>query len=397
MPRPPSSRGVAFSPSIPVVTTSWPHLPVCLVAPLYPPATGGVERYVERLAAGLRDRDIPVEIVTTDPAASAPSVEVREGIRVRRFPTVRGDRLFYPSPQLARWLRHEVDGYVLLHAHNLHTLLPLAAAWASRPLHTPLVLTAHRHGTGHTPMRRLLHIPYRPLAGRVVRSASAIIGNSAGEAALLRRDFGERLPITVIPEGIELPGAAPVDADAADPDGQTGSATILSVGRLESYKGVERVVATMAYLPPTHRLVIVGQGPARDTIEHAAMVAGVADRVVLRGRVSDEELAAWYQRAAVFISLSEQESFGLAVLEAAAAGVPVVASDIPAHRESTAFVPAGRITLVGGASDGQGIAAAILSGLTQGRAHDRAGWALPSWDDLVDRTVAVYRGVLEVN
>ena len=377
------------------MTSSWPHLPVCLVAPLYPPATGGVERYVERLASGLRDRGVPVEIVTTDPASSAPSHEVREGIPVHRFPTVRGDRLFYPSPQLARWLRHGVDGYALLHTHNLHTLLPLAGAWAARAIHTPVVLTAHWHGTGHTPVRRLLHVPYRPVAGRVVRSANAIIGNSAGEAALLRRDFGERLPITVIPEGIELPGTTPVDAAAVDPDGQIGGTTILSVGRLEPYKGVERLVAGMPHLPSTYRLVIVGQGPAREAIEHAASVAGVADRVVMRGRVPDEELAAWYQRAGVFVSLSAHESFGLAVLEAAAAGVPVVASDIPAHREATSFVPAGRISLVAGSSDGPGIGAAIRSALAQGRASDRAGWVLPTWDDLVDRTVAVYRDVLK--
>ena len=79
----------------------------------------------------------------------------------------------------------------------------------------------------------------------------------------------------------------------------------------------------------------------------------------MRGRVADEELRAWYQHAAVFVSLSELESFGLAVLEAAAAGVPVLASDIPAHRESTAWVPAGRITLVPSDGDSPTIAAAI--------------------------------------
>ena len=333
-------------------------------------------------------------------------IEVCEGIPVRRFPTIRGDRLFYPSPQLARWLRHSVGGYSLLHAHNLHTLVPLAGAWAARGGRVPVVLAAHWHGGGHTPMRRLLHVPYRPVAGRVVRGASAIIGNSAGEAALLRRDFGAQLPITVIPEGIELPRTAATEASAsdvaaavgpadADPDDQTRWTTILSVGRLESYKGVARVAAAMAYLPATHRLVVVGQGPAHDAIERAAATAGVADRVILRGRVSDEELQAWYRRAAVFVSLSTDESFGLAVLEAAAAGVPVVASDIPAHRESTAFVPAGRITLVSNASGGPEIAATIRQGLNQGRSEDRTGWALPSWDDLVERTVAVYQGVLE--
>jgi glycosyltransferase involved in cell wall biosynthesis len=379
---------------MPIVMTTWPHLPVALVAPLYPPATGGVERYMERLASGLRARGIPVEIVTTDPAARAPSLDVRDGIPVRRFPTIRGDRLFYPSPQLARWLRRHADGYALLHAHSLHTLVPLASAWCAHSEHTPMVLTAHWHGTGHTPIRRILHVPYRPVAGWVVRSADAVIGNSVGEAALLRRDFGERLPITVIPEGIELPGTAPADTGEADPDGQVGRTTILSVGRLQSYKGVERVVAAMAFLPPTHRLVVVGQGPDREAIERAASAAGVADRVVFRGRVPDEELLAWYRGADLFISLSAHESFGLAVLEAAAAGVPVVASDIPAHREATSFVPPGRITLVPSASDASGIAAAVRAGLGRGRADDRTEWALPSWDDLVDRTIAVYRDVL---
>jgi len=369
---------------------------------------------VERLASGLRDRGIPVEIVTTDPAASVSSVEVREGIPVRRFPTVRGDRLFYPSPQLARWLRHAVDGYALLHTHNLHTLVPLAGSWAAHGAKVPVVLTAHWHGGGHTPVRRVLHVPYRPVAGRVVRGAAAIIGNSEAEAALLRRDFGKSLPITVIAEGIELPsatgngsamgnGSAPgvaeggpgVAAGAADPDGRTGWTTILAVGRLEAYKGVAQAVRAMPFLPPTYRLVVVGQGPDRDAIERAATDAGVADRVVLRGRVPDEELQAWYRQASVFVSLSTHESFGLAVLEAAAGGVPVVASDIPAHRETTAFVPPGRITLVSGATGAAEVAASIETALAQGRAMDTTGWQLPSWDDLVERTVAVYQRVLE--
>ncbi|MCY7417775.1 MAG: glycosyltransferase family 4 protein [Chloroflexi bacterium] len=373
----------------------WPHPPVCLVAPLYAPATGGVERYVERLASGLHARGIPVEIVTTDPASRHPSAEIREGIPVRRFPTIRGDRLFYPSPALTRWLRHNAARYSLMHAHNLHTLVPMVAAWTTRSAGTPLVLTAHWHGTGHTPARRLLHVPYRPAAGWVARTASAIVGNSQNEAALLRRDFGPRLPITVIPEGIELP-TRPLGSPAHhDPDGLAGGVTVLSVGRLEAYKGVARVVQAMASLPTGHRLVVVGQGTARDTISAAAAAAGLGDRIVLRGRVPDDELQAWYQRAAAFVSLSSHESFGLSVLEAAAAGVPVVASDIPAHQEARGFVPDGRITLVPETGDGPPIAGAITSAIAQGRADDRLGWHLPTWDMLVDRTLAIYRSVLD--
>lgn len=376
------------------MTTIWPHPPVCLVAPLYAPATGGVERYVERLASGLYAQGIPVEIATTDPASRRVSTEVRAGIPVRRFPTIRGDRLFYPSPALTRWLRRNAARYALLHAHNLHTLVPMAAAWTSRSGGTPLVLSAHWHGTGHTPARRLLHVPYRPAAGWVARTASAIVGNSEGEAALLRRDFGPRLPITVIPEGIELPDRPLGSPVGYDPDGLAGRITVLSVGRLEAYKGVARVVQAMTSLPTGYRLVVVGEGPAREAISDAAAAAGLGGRIVLRGRVPDDELQAWYQRAAVFVSLSSHESFGLTVLEAAAAGVPVVASDIPAHREACGFMPAGRITLVSQTSDGPTIAGAITSAIAEGRADDRLAWQLPTWDALVDRTVAIYRSVL---
>ncbi len=376
------------------MTVPWTQRPIALVSPRYAPATGGVERYVERLATGLHERGIPVEIVTTDPAASAARAERRDGIPVRRFPTVRGDQMSYPSPTLTRWLCRNTDRYALFHLHGLHTLLPLAGSWAAWGKGVPTVLTPHWHGTGHTPLRRALHVPYRSVAGWVVRRAAAVIGNSEAEATLLRHAFGGRLPLKVIPEGIELPGEPVATAPAtADPDGVSSRTTVLSVGRLERYKGVEQVVGAMRFLPEAVRLVVVGSGPAERTIREAA--SGLGDRVVLRGRVPDEELRGWYERAASFVSLSAHESFGLTVLEAAAAGTPVVASDIPVHRESCSFVPPGRITLVPLTGDATDIARAITMSLEQGRAADRSSWALPTWDSLVDATLGVYRGVLE--
>src|SRR5262245_32508846 len=61
---------------------AWPRRPVAIVAPLYAPATGGVERYVERLALGLQARGVALEILTTDPRLERPTVEWRDGVRV---------------------------------------------------------------------------------------------------------------------------------------------------------------------------------------------------------------------------------------------------------------------------------------------------------------------------
>lgn len=384
------------------MTPTWPDRPVAIVAPRYAPAVGGVERYVEQLTMGLLARGVPVEVVTTDPAARSAVVEVRDGVTVRRFPTLAHDATYYPSPALARWLRREIGRYSLLHLHNLHSLVPAAAAWARRPSQTPMTLTAHYHGAGHTSMRRLLHVPYRPLARAVVHATARIVCNSEAERGLLERDFGRGLPTIIIPEGVDLPSppGGPIASAAgpgAEPDGSRDATTILSVGRLETYKGVHNVVAALPFLPAGWRLVVVGSGPARAAIEHAAAAAGVASRVVLRGRVSDDELRAWYASAAVAISLSQHESFGLMVLESAAAGLPVVASDIGAHRESQAFVGPGRLTLVAPDAPGSMVATAIMAARAQGRSNDRIGWHLPSWDGLVDGVLDVYRDVIRVS
>ena len=113
------------------MSAAWSAKPVGIVAPRYAPAVGGVERYVEQLALGLVARGVPVEIVTTDPRASHDSLEMRDAITVRRFPTLAHDAIYYVSPAMTRWLRHEAGRYSLLHAHNLHTLVPLAASWGA--------------------------------------------------------------------------------------------------------------------------------------------------------------------------------------------------------------------------------------------------------------------------
>lgn len=383
---------------------TWPERPIAIVTPLYGPAAGGVERYVERLAAGLQQRGVGLEILATDPSLRRPASELRDGVRVLHFPTVHADRIYYPAPLLARWLERHSDRYSLIHAHNLHTLMPLAAAWAARAGTRPLVLTSHWHGTGHTPFRRALHLPYRPLASWVARRASAIIANSQAEAALLRSGLGSGLDITILPLGVDLPGerdhgtAGPGGAGGpgtrSDPDDATGRVTLLSVGRLERYKGLERVVEALAELPSAVRLVVVGRGPAESALLEAAAAAGVRDRVTLRGRVSDAELWAWYASAAAFVSLSAHESFGLTVLEAAAAGMPVVASDIPAYRESTRFLPTGRLRLVGATDGPRTVAAIVRTALAEGRVEDTTRWPIPTWDGLVEGTLKVYRTAL---
>jgi len=142
------------------------------------------------------------------------------------------------------------------------------------------------------------------------------------------------------------------DAGPGAGDGGEG-ATVLTVARLrpeERTKGVDaliRALPRLARVVPAARLTIVGDGPQRPELEALARDLGVADRVELAGRVSDEDLDRAYATANVFALPSSQEGFGIVYLEAWRHGLPVVAGDADAGAEvvesgvSGLLVPAG--------------------------------------------------------
>jgi glycosyltransferase involved in cell wall biosynthesis len=114
--------------------------------------------------------------------------------------------------------------------------------------------------------------------------------------------------------------------------------------------------------------------------------------VFFAGQVSDAELHRWLKTARLVLILSEQEAFGLQVLEGAAAGLPVVASDIPAHREAGEYVGDRGVTFVSPEGSPLEVADAIRSALEIPTPPPVR--PLPSWADVVDRTLGVYDDVL---
>jgi FkbM family methyltransferase len=108
------------------------------------------------------------------------------------------------------------------------------------------------------------------------------------------------------------------------------------------------------------------------------------------GRVSDEELYSWLRTASVVVTMSERESFGLTVLEAVTAGARVVASDIPAHRETATYGGADRSLFVAGdAGDADALTDAIRRSLRAGRPSGPPADVL-SWDAMAGDVAATY-------
>jgi glycosyltransferase involved in cell wall biosynthesis len=285
-----------------------------LVTKGFPPRIGGVETLCRQLAEGLTSRGEDVTVVTF--SGGRPAAREEQPYRVIELPS-RGD-VFEWSSRLVPALRgQEFD---VCHVHNLHASVA-AAVWAARV--RPYVLTPHYHGGGHSRTARLVHPGYRVLGRRIVRGAAAVTAVSAAEASLLRCHFGA--DPEVIPNGV-----APAHL-ATPPDRARQS--IVVVSRLVRYKRVDAVIEALPVLP-AHVLHIVGDGPEREPLLQLADRLGVRDRVQLTAeRVSDPEVHRLLRDAAVYVNLSEAESFSYTVLESLAAGTPVVANGGPALAE----------------------------------------------------------------
>jgi glycosyltransferase involved in cell wall biosynthesis len=241
----------------------------------------------------------------------------------------------------------------------------------------------------HAPMHRLLRWPYTRVTGAVLQQAVRISPMSNAEGDLIRRRFthlAER--VHVVPTGVD--GAA---IRAARGLSEVPDHTVLTVARLERHKRVDRTVAAMAAVPPAYRLAVVGAGPALRWLASRAADLRVASRVQFVGAVADDLLYRWLRTAHVLVSVAEQDASGVPVMEALSAGAPVVATDIPVHREAAAFVPGAPIVFVPSEPSPLRIADAVLEASGMSTASS-AALALPCWDTVVDSTCALYEELL---
>ncbi len=359
---------------------------IAFVTPRYRPSIGGVEIHVERLATGLARAGHEVEVLTQAPrGVGLAAAEAQDAILVRRFPTLPGSgRNFAVAPRLAAFLRASSRSYDIVHAHNYHALPALMAARAARP---PLVLTPHFHGVSESAFRNLLHRPYR-LAGRYMMDrATRVISVSRAEAGLVSDSFPRAAAkIAVVPNGVDARAL-----DAAAPFPRDGGKVVLSAGRLEGYKRVDLVIRALQQLDDSFALTIAGEGSARRELEALVGTLGSGDRVRFLGRVERGELDRWFRSADVFVSMSTIEAMGIASAEALQAGARVVASDIPAHRE-TAELGGERFALVARDAPPTELAAAIEAAATD--TEKPLAGAVPSWDEVVARTEALYEEAL---
>lgn len=241
----------------------------------------------------------------------------------------------------------------VVHAHNVFPA-GVAARRYSRRHEIPLVVTEHSSAY----LRGQLAGAELATAADILGEADAVIAVSPRQAQALPADDVHVVP-NVLPDTFRL------RSDRARAGGD-----IVSVGVLMPHKGMGALVEAYALLPAgvrtRHRLVIVGGGPDAAGLRALASRRGVGGRVVLAGHRSRDQVAEILGDAAVLVSASPVETFGMTCIEGLAAGVPFVAvrSGGP---ESIWFPGAGRLCDSGTPED---LAEAITWVLTQPSSTD---------------------------
>lgn len=386
---------------------------IALAAPGYPPTLGGVEQVVAQSARALVRAGHEVEVFAQQrqsapgsvhaeavhaegaPAESGIAATTMEAdsdetgpIKVHRFAT-HGPHDYPFAPGLWPALAARAAEFDVVHGHSYHTLTGLSAALGARAK-APFVFSPHYHGTGHSPPRTVLHRVYRPLGGYIFRRADAVVCVSSAEAELVAEHFPRAAACcAVVPNGVDR---AAIRAAQPFPSSRP---TILSVGRLERYKRVDRLIEAFAQLTyPGVRLVVIGAGPDAERLVELARSLGLLDpnsprSVRFPGRVAQDVLHRWLRTCRLLCSFSEHEAFGLAPAEALAAGASVLLSDISAHRELAACGP---VELVRADEDAQALAARLERQLHH-HPPPGDGAVVADWDDVAGRLVEVYRSV----
>lgn len=175
-------------------------------------------------------------------------------------------------------------------------------------------------------------------------------------------------------------------------DGHPEDTLLLYVGRLSNEKQIERIRAALEQVPGT-RLAIVGDGPAHETLK--AYFAGT--KTVFTGYLFGEELSQAYASADIFVFPSALETFGLVVVEAMAAGLPVVASRVGGIPDVVEPGQTGYLFDVGDeAALVQGVQAIVRDRetLAQMGQNARAFAATQTWPAMMDEVIEIYRQMI---
>ncbi len=374
---------------------------VLVVTNDFPPVVGGIETFTHSLVSRLPHHDV---VVLTRDVPGARDVDSRLGVPVIRVP----QSPLLPGPRLARWVSDAVRT-TGARAVWFPSAAPLAllARVVRRAGAETVVASTHGHEVWWSRV---------PMTRAVVRRIATDVDALTYVSEFARAEIARALPPAVAARLVRL--APGVDTRTFAPDplarqrirsrlGVDDAPIVLAMSRLVTRKGHDRLLVAWPIIRRRHpnaRLVIVGDGPRRGAVTALARACGgEAGGVHLVGPMPWDETPAWYAAADVFALVPrtrwgglEPEALGICFLEAAAAGLPVVAGRGGGVAEAVVSGVTGVVV------DGRSVAAiatavsALVDSPTLGAAQGAAGraWVAQqwSWDDSAEVLSGLLRG-----
>jgi phosphatidylinositol alpha-mannosyltransferase len=380
---------------------------IALVSPYDFPYPGGLTEHTVALANGVRQRGHEVHILAACSGYKGTICPNTRPVtrRVAAIPIKGAIARVGLSPlsyiRIKRILQQELFDVI----HLQEPLTPSITWWTLMHAHTlPNTVTI---GTFHAyhEQPNWLYKQGRPIFGKIFARLNSLIAVSKAAHHFAYQMFPGDYHI--IPNGIDLDRfGKTVDAtasvNASDPNKKT---TVLFVGRLDKRKGFLTLLESFIKLKPDYpqlQLQVIGpfESKACHPYQKMAQACGVTD-IEFVGYVSPEQLPDYYHQADLFCAPSIGfESFGIVLLEAMAAGLPVVASDIAGYRSLVSDGQEGLLVPPGQSGPLANALRRLLDNPYQRQKmgqHGRLKANQYSWDYIVDRTLEVYLDTIQHN
>lgn len=368
-----------------------------MVTACYKPVINGVTRMVALYKEQLEAAGHEVTIFTL----GEPDRAGEEGNVIRSPALPLGDTGYYFSFRYSRAAQERLRQMEIIHCHHLFMSVEMAHRYGR----APIVYTNHTrydlYTGAYTPLpQAAADAIMRQIWPEFTDYCDVVITPSASVREVMRA-FGVRRPIEVIPNGIDLapfwePTRRLTRADFGVPE---NGLLLIYVGRLSEEKNIEALLAQFAVareLIPKLDLLLLGEGPQREEVPARARRLGIGGAVHCPGAVPFAEVGSALAVADGFVTASISEVHPLTVIEAMAAGLPVVAVSSPGIRDTVVHEQTGLLT-----SRVEGMAAAMVRLMTnperrrQMGANARAASERYDIRHTVSRTLDLYRRLRE--
>jgi len=316
-----------------VNNSSAPYPTIVQIVGYYPPHLGGMEVVAQETSLALAEAGWPVEVLSSDVGAeSSPRQERSRNYRLRRLRTF--EFAHTPFMPTLWWRLWRVKQPAIFHLHLSQAFLPETVWLVAKLRQIPYVIHFHLDTDPSGRLGFLFVLYKRFVQPGIMRGAAHVITLSPEQADMVQQRY--RLSsdkVSYLPNGVSQKyldlGSKTQNKKISAP------LRLLFVGRLSAQKRVDRLIKALSLTKADVQLNIVGDGEDRAKLEKLVKQRDLKN-ITFHGLKEGQELLDTYQQADVFVLPSDKEGMPLVLLEAMAAGLPVIGSDVQGIREHLA-------------------------------------------------------------